>query len=360
MWRKLLRILGFLIGCGVICAYICYASHLAQAHRAEQRVTRMVVSIADSTETRQFASSVQIANQLKRKGLDMVGKSVDSVDAVKLSNYILRKGFVREADVYVTYAGEMYVDIKQHKPVARLLCGGLNSYVTSDGDTFSSPQGAAYYTAVVTGVYAPLFVTKGRGSVKGCYDSLVAKEDRRLAKLGEDYADLDRLHDEAVAQEGALRKDKKRKFLESRASQEQRHVALNIEIAKCKEEQQRIEKRMAQLEQRRYDIAQRKKKLARKYEDFGNLINFVSEICNDSFWGAEVVQFVADTTSTGEISLRMVPRSGDFVITFGTLADSDVKMHKLQEFYKNGLSRFGWERFKSVDLRYDKQVICTE
>ena len=107
-------------------------------------------------------------------------------------------------------------------------------------------------------------------------------------------------------------------------------------------------------------MQKRQKKLNERYNDFTNLINFVTKVEEDSFWGAEIVQFVADTISTGEISLRLIPRSGDFIIEFGTLADGEHKLEKLQEFYDKGLSRMGWDRFRIVDVRYDKQVICTE
>ena len=100
--------------------------------------------------------------------------------------------------------------------------------------------------------------------------------------------------------------------------------------------------------------------MQKSYDDFVNLINFVSQVEEHSFWGAEVVQFVADKNSLGEISLRLMPRSGDFVIEFGTLADGDAKLEKLEKFYDGGLVHIGWESFKIIDVRYDKQVICTK
>lgn len=358
MLRKLSRILGFLIGCGVVCVYIFYASRLAQRHRAEQRVTNVIISMIDSTETRQFASSAQIAAQLKRRGLDMNGVLVDSVNAVKLANYIADKGFVSDANVYVTYSGELHINIKQHKPVMRLLCGGLNSYITSEGDVFRSPQGAAYYTAVVTGGYRPMFVPKNDGDVESEYALLKAKEDARLTKLGEEFSSLMKERRGCREEISQLKDDAKRRVFESKKSHKQREVAIKLDIEKCNERLAQIDARRMQLEQRQRGIELRKKKLQKKYDDFRNLINFVGEISNDSFWRAEVVQFIADTTSTGEIMLRLVPRSGDFIITLGTLDERDEKMKKLQTFYDKGLSRLGWDRFKRVDLRYDKQVIC--
>ncbi len=360
MWRKLLRILGFLIGCGVVCAYILYASHLAQEHRAEQVVTDVIISMTDSTEMRQFASSSQIAEQLKRGGFKIEGVQVNSLDAIKIENYIDRNGFVSDADVYVTYSGTAHIDIKQHEPVMRFMSGGFNSYITREGDVFRSPRGAAYYTAVVTGGYKPQFVPEESGDIASRYAVLKGREDERLAKLATDYARLNEECKEYSKRKAEHSKDKKRKMFESKKSQKQREVSLNMEIAKCDDQIKQLKGRMARVEQQRQSVEMRKKKLQKKYEDFCNLINFVGRISDDSFWGAEVVQIVADTTSTGEITLHLVPRSGDFVIVFGTLAESEKKINKLQEFYDNGLSHFGWDRYKSVDVRYDKQVICTE
>ena len=188
----------------------------------------------------------------------------------------------------------------------------------------------------------------------------MAREDERLAKLGDEFRALRSKSASCSQRKAELRKDRKRKILESKASHEQRKVAIDMDIAKCNEQLHGFTVEREQLERRQRAIEMRKKKLQKKYDDFRNLLKFVEEIEDDSFWRAEVVQFVADTTSTGEISLRLIPRSGDFVITLGTLSARVEKMKKLQKFYDNGLSHLGWDRFRSIDLRYSKQVICTE
>ena len=58
--------------------------------------------------------------------------------------------------------------------------------------------------------------------------------------------------------------------------------------------------------------------------------------------------------------MRLVPRSGNFIIEFGTLANYEEKLEKLRKFYDKGLSHIGWEHYRKVDVRYDKQVICTK
>ena len=360
MWRKFLRVLGFLIGWGVILAYILYASHLAQEHRAEQRVNEIVVSMSDSMVTHMLATSEQIRKQLKRGGFTIVNEVADSVDAVKISKYIANNGFVSSADVYVTYSGKVHVDIKQHKPIMRLLSGGRNSYITSEGEVFRSPQGSAYYTSVVTGKYIPFWSANYEGNVAVYYTSLVEKEDIRLAKLGEQFAEIKRDNSACVARKAELRKSRKQGIFESDESHKQRKVGIDAEIVTCNDKLKTLKRRKTELEKERERIELRKKKLQKKCDDFTNLINFVAKVSEDSFWSAEIVQFIADTTSTGEISLRLVPRSGDFMVEFGTLANSDEKLSKLEVFYDEGLSRIGWNRYKTVDVRYNKQVVCTE
>jgi hypothetical protein len=360
MWRKLLRVVGFLIGCGLVLAYILYASHLAQEHRAEQRVEEVVISISDSTKTQLFASSEQIRKQIKRGGFRIVNEAVDSVDAVKISKYITNNGFVSGADVYVTYSGKVYIDVKQHKPIVRLLCGGRNSYITAEGDVFRSPQGSAYYTSVVTGGYTPLFGANYEGNVASNYEFLMEKEDSRLVKLGEQFASVKRERGLCLARRVDLRKQRKQGVFESDENHKQRKVGIDMELASCDEKLKALKAQKTKIEREQQRVELRKKKIEKKYGDFVNLINFVTKVSEDSFWSAEVVQFVADTTSTGEISLQLVPRSGDFVVEFGTLADCDAKLQKLEKFYDDGLSQIGWNRYKIVDVRYNKQVICTE
>ena len=360
MWRKIGRVIGVIFGWGVILAYILYASHLAQVHRAEQKVAEVVISISDSTATQLFATSEQIGKQLQRGGFKLKDCVVDSVDAVKISDYIARNGFVEKADVYATYSGKVYIDVKQHEPVVRLLCGGLNSYVTSEGKIFRSPRNSAYYAPVVTGSYRPMFTPTYEGDMASHYASLCEVEDAKLSALGEEFVATKQKRNDCVSRKSELRKEGKKGIFESEEKHRQRKVGIEVEINECNEQLRKLSSKIANLERQQQRVELRKKKFKKRYADFSNLINFVAQIGEESFWRAEIVQIVADTTSTGEISLRLVPRSGDFVVEFGTLEDSDEKLSKLRNFYDKGLSHIGWNSYKKVDLRYNNQVICTK
>ncbi len=90
----------------------------------------------------------------------------------------------------------------------------------------------------------------------------------------------------------------------------------------------------------------------------GKLLTFVESVESDAFWRSEVVQIVARTTPAGALEIDLVPRSGRHTVRFGRLEDAERKFDKLMRFYRGGLSRIGWEEFRTIDLRYNDQVVC--
>ncbi len=326
MWRKILKIVTFLLAVAVIVAYVCYASHLAQEHRVEKRVVGVEISLPDNDDNRSFISLEQVHEKIRHSGVKVDDVQVDSLDVANILAYISRDGYVKDVAAHVTYSGVLHIDIMQHTPVLRLMCGGVNSYVTEGGYIFCQPYRSAYYTSVVTGKYKPHFDTHFEGDVNDYFAQLIVQENAKLDKIETDMLQL---------------REKRRESNEP------------SELAKLDADE-------VQLKKQQQNSENYKKKLQKKSVDFVNLINFVSKVNKDPFWSAEVVQIVADTTYMGEISLRMIPRSGNFEIEFGTLDKSDEKLKKLHKFYDKGLPYVGWERYKVVDVRYDKQIICRE
>lgn len=358
MWRKILQIVGVVVAMALIVAYICYASYLAREQRSKQTVSQMVITMEETKAEQKLSSPDVIFNQLQDDGVKITDELIDSVDVSRILNVVSNNSYVENVDFYITYSGVAHLEVVQHTPVVRMLNNGFNSYVTADGTVFRSPNGAACHVPVVTGSYKPLFPSSYEGCVADYYASLEAKENEKLAELKQEFADLESKRSEIVSRKSELKDDKRRKLFESKEAHQQRKVGVNAEIAKCNEELLALKGEEAKLCKREDIIEKRKKKLQKSYDDFMNLINFVSRVRNDKFWGAEVVQFVASATRDGEISLQLIPRSGDFVIEFGTLADGEVKLARLQQFYDKGLSRVGWGLYKTIDVRYDKQVIC--
>ncbi|MCL2596305.1 MAG: cell division protein FtsQ [Paludibacter sp.] len=83
------------------------------------------------------------------------------------------------------------------------------------------------------------------------------------------------------------------------------------------------------------------------------LINFIEK---NKFWNAQIEQIYV----TDKQDIELVPRVGGAIILFGDLTDIEKKFDKLQTLYSEGFSVIGWNRYKTIDLRFKNQVVCTK
>jgi cell division protein FtsQ len=78
-------------------------------------------------------------------------------------------------------------------------------------------------------------------------------------------------------------------------------------------------------------------------------------IQKSEFLRAQIEQI--HTEANGEVIL--VPKVGDHLIPFGAANERiEEKFKHLEIFYKEGLSREGWDKYKSVSLAYKKQIVA--
>lgn len=360
MLRRVLSIVVMVLAWCVIIAYMLYASHLAKRERSEQLVQEVVVTIVDSTATRQFSSSADILRKLKSAGFRFEKQPIESVDVVSATNYLLKSGYISDVDMYVTSSGRMVVDIDQHEPFVRFMATGYNSYITTEGHIFRAPRGSAYHTAVITGNLRPLFAPGYEGSIESHYRGVMEEQNHRLQQLASERSKLRHEERKCVERIKELKNSRRRKFFEKKSNYEQRLKGVEMSIVESAAQSRKFRAQRQGVERKQMEVESKRQRLAQRYNDFCALMDFVTETESDDFWGAEIVQYVADTTSQGEICLRLIPRSGDFTIEFGTLATAADKLDKLHKFYDDGLSNMGWERFSKIDVRYNNQVICTE
>ena len=86
----------------------------------------------------------------------------------------------------------------------------------------------------------------------------------------------------------------------------------------------------------------------------GQLLAVVNAIDKSDFWKAQVEQI--DVTREGEI--RLVPRVGDHLLILGTAQNVERKLERLENFYRKGLDNVGWNKYRSISVAYDNQVVC--
>lgn len=85
------------------------------------------------------------------------------------------------------------------------------------------------------------------------------------------------------------------------------------------------------------------------------LIPFILTATAEPFWKALFQQIHV----TENEELIIVPRVGDHRIEFGKVENIEKKFRNLKAVYKNGFNTDGWNKYKTVTLKYDNQVVCT-
>ena len=95
--------------------------------------------------------------------------------------------------------------------------------------------------------------------------------------------------------------------------------------------------------------------ITKKYAK-NNLLELAKFIYEDDFWDKQIEQI--HVTDNHEIELY--PRVGEHIIILGTTDNFRKKLENLMIFYKNGLSKTGWNKYSVINLSYNGQIVCTK
>lgn len=83
---------------------------------------------------------------------------------------------------------------------------------------------------------------------------------------------------------------------------------------------------------------------------------FCSFLSENRFWNDQLVQIYVN--KGGEYEL--IPRVGAHHILLGSMDQWETKLRNLELLYRQGFSRYGWNKYKTINLKYTNQVICTK
>ena len=86
------------------------------------------------------------------------------------------------------------------------------------------------------------------------------------------------------------------------------------------------------------------------------LLPLVTYLNGDSFLSAQIDQIYVN--AIGELS--MIPRVGDQVIIFGDPDDYQIKFRNLKALYTEGFKNGGWGRYKTINVEFRNQIVCTK
>ena len=86
------------------------------------------------------------------------------------------------------------------------------------------------------------------------------------------------------------------------------------------------------------------------------IFKIASYIQNNPFLKLQIEQIYV----TKNREYEFVPKVGRHIIIFGGIEDMEEKFRKLVVFYHQGINTAGWNVYKSINLKFENQVVCAK
>ncbi|MFY9243458.1 MAG: cell division protein FtsQ/DivIB [Polaribacter sp.] len=93
-----------------------------------------------------------------------------------------------------------------------------------------------------------------------------------------------------------------------------------------------------------------------KEEDIKDILPLIRKILDINFLKKEIVGIKKSDDDEYQFSVR----SGDYKIDFGKLTEIDVKFNKLKAFYNKTFEDKTIQNYRTINLKYHNQVVCTK
>ena len=93
-----------------------------------------------------------------------------------------------------------------------------------------------------------------------------------------------------------------------------------------------------------------------KHVRLKEVFEIMKYVQKDEFLSALIEQVHVEDI-TGDVI--MIPKIGRERLVFGDAEGMEEKFDKLKIFYREGLPRLGWSKYKTLNLKYTDQVACT-
>ena len=88
-------------------------------------------------------------------------------------------------------------------------------------------------------------------------------------------------------------------------------------------------------------------------EDLHTLAYYIH---NDEFLNAQIEQIYV----TKGKEFELIPKVGRQLIIFGKIDNMEKKFGKLIAFYNKGMKNNGWIKYKTINLKFENQVVCAK
>lgn len=85
------------------------------------------------------------------------------------------------------------------------------------------------------------------------------------------------------------------------------------------------------------------------------MLKLVQTVDKDSFWNAQIQEIAV----TNDRTFQLIPVLGNHRILIGDSSKLADKLGNLFQFYQKVLNRIGWDKYQTLDVRYEGQVVAS-
>lgn len=87
-----------------------------------------------------------------------------------------------------------------------------------------------------------------------------------------------------------------------------------------------------------------------------DLYTLAKYIEKEPFWNSQIEQIYIDENN----EFQLIPRVGQHLILLGDISDYQQKFDKLKTLYQEAFNRVGWNKYRTINLKFKNQVVCTK
>jgi cell division protein FtsQ len=146
MWRKILNISSWVL----LVAYLGVSLWFTEQRMKQLTFRHVTVTIADSLQSH-FITPAEVTETLAQKGIRTTGNRLSDLNRDEVKNTVKTISGVKNALVYSTPDGTLFIEVSQRTPVMRYVAPFTSFYIDTEGKEMSLSSHYAARVLVITG-----------------------------------------------------------------------------------------------------------------------------------------------------------------------------------------------------------------
>ena len=103
-------------------------------HNDDLLCKHILIEVSDSSNVK-FITANNVREILGESGIDMQGYPISQINTRVLENILEENPFVKNAELYTTVTGDLFIDVDQRRPIIRIMPGGRQGYyIDNEGE----------------------------------------------------------------------------------------------------------------------------------------------------------------------------------------------------------------------------------